>query len=136
MTEAEALARYPGAVAFKFGDGPELNAQILTLVRSGKKTITCDAVANFARRGEPHPVPGRVDVALDWDGRPTLALRTVAVDLIRFDEMSETLIAGQGEFRDLAHWRKGYESYLTRAGLFAADMMMLVERFEVVEVLG
>lgn len=136
ISEKEALARYPGAVSFRYGDSAALNAEILALVRAGEKTITCDAVANFAQRGEPHPEPGRVDVALDWAGRPALAVRTVAVDLIPFDEMPEALIAGQGEFRDLAHWRKGYESYLTRAGLFAPDVMMLVEHFEVVEDFG
>lgn len=133
ITKAEALARFPSAVSFKYGDSAALNAQILELVLAGQKTVTCDAVAGFEQRGEPKPVPGRVDVALDWSGQPVAAVRTVSVDVIAFDNMPERLIAPQGEFRDLAHWRKGYEAYLTRAGLFAPDVSMLVETFEVVE---
>ena len=133
VSEADALDRYPGAVSFKYGDSAKLNAEILALVLAGRKTVTCDAVAGFEQRGEELPVVGRTDVALDWDGLPVAAVRTMAVEVIAFDEMLETLIAPQGEFRDLAHWRAGYEAYLTRAGLFAPDVAMLVETFEVVE---
>lgn len=133
LTEQEAIGRYPGAVSFKYGDSAALNAEVLALVLSGKKTVTCGAVAGFERDGEEKPVVGRVDIALDWDGNPVAAVRTVAVEVIPFDKMPEALIAPQGEFRDLAHWRAGYEAYLTRAGLFAPDVAILVETFEVVE---
>jgi uncharacterized protein YhfF len=134
MTEAEALALYSGSVSFKFGDSAALNAEILALVLSGMKTVTCDALVNFEARGEPVPVVGRVDIALNWAGRPVAAVRTVEVLHVPFDQMSEGLVTDQGEFRDLADWRRGYEAYLTRAGVFAPDVVMLVERFEVVEV--
>ncbi|MDG1128082.1 MAG: ASCH domain-containing protein [Paracoccaceae bacterium] len=134
MTEAEAIARYPGAGSFRFGDSRALNAQILDLVRQGRKTVTCDAVAGFARRSEPLPEPGRTDIALDWDGAPVLAIRTVDLAFMPFSAMTEDLVADQGEFRDLADWRAGYRAYLTRAGLFSPDAEMLVERFTVVEV--
>ena len=134
MTEAEALALYPGSVSFKFGDSAALNAEILALVLSGMKTVTCDALANFEARAEPVPVVGRTDIALNWAGRPVAAVRTVEVLHIPFDQMTEALVTDQGEFRDLAHWRDGYEAYLTRAGVFAPDVMMLVERFDVAEV--
>ena len=129
----DALARFPGSSTFTFGDSHELNVKILRLVSNGFKTVSCDAVANFEQRGERMPEPGRVDIALHNNGLPVLAIRTVAVDLMRFDEMTEDLIADQGEFRDLAHWREGYEAYLTRAGVFAPDAMMVVERFEVAD---
>lgn len=136
ISEKEALARYPGAICFKYGDSAELNAEILALVQSGKKTVTCDAVANFAAREEPHPEPGRIDIALDWDGKPAAAVRTIAVELVPFDQMQEDMVADQGEFRNLAHWSAGYEAYLQRAGVFSPDVMMLVERFEIVESFG
>lgn len=134
LTLEQALARYPGAVAFAYGDGPALNREILELVRSGRKTVSCDAVANFAQRGEALPEAGRIDIATDWAGRPALAVRTVEVQRMPFDQMPETLVAAQGEFRDLDHWRAGYRAYLSRAGVFAEDVEILVERFEVVEV--
>jgi uncharacterized protein YhfF len=133
LTEKEALARYPGAISFRYGDSAALNAEILALVLAGAKTVTCGAVAGFEARGEPEPVPGRTDIALDWDGVPVAAVRTLAVEVIAFDKMPEARVAAQGEFRDLAHWRAGYEAYLTRAGMFAPDVAMLVETFEVAE---
>lgn len=133
MTLDAALKKYPSAATFRFGDSAPLNAEILTLVLAGTKTVSCDAVANFERRAESLPQPGRVDITLDWKGAAVAAIRTVSVDLMRFDEMTEALVADQGEFRDLAHWRAGYEAYLRRAGVFAPDVEMVVERFEVVE---
>ncbi len=107
ISEPEALARYPGAVSFRFGDSPELNAEILALVLSGKKTVTCGAVAGFEQSGEEKPVPGRVDIALDWDGRPVAAIRTVAVEVIAFDQMPERLSPRR---ESSAIWRTGAEA--------------------------
>ena len=135
-TLSAALTRYPEAETFTFGDSPALNAEILALVRDGRKTVTCDALAAFRARCEPLPKAGRVDIALTWDGAPALALRTVTVSRQRFDAMDAACVAAQGEFRDLAHWRKGYEAYLRRSGHFAEDVEMVVERFEVVEDFG
>lgn len=134
LTLAEAIARHPRASSFRFGDSRALNTQILDLVRQGRKTVTCDAVANFAKRGDPLPEPGRVDIALDWDGAPVLAIRTVDVARMPFASMTEDLVHAQGEFRDLEDWRAGYRAYLTRAGLFAPDVALLVETFTCVEV--
>jgi len=133
---ADIRARYPGATMFRYGDSAALNAEILGLVRAGKKTMSCDALAAFALRGEPAPEVGRIDIALDWEGKPALAVRTVKVEHVRFDRMDEARIPPQGEFRDLDHWRQGYQSYLTRAGHFAPDVMMLVETFQVIEDFG
>lgn len=134
LTMADALVRYPGATSFRFGDNRALNAQILDLVRLGRKTVTCDAMANFAKRGDPLPEPGCVDIARDWDGAPVLAIRTVAVARMPFASMTEDLVHAQGEFRDLEDWRAGYRAYLTRAGVFAPDVALLVETFTCVEV--
>lgn len=136
LTLSDALARYPGAASFAFGDGPALNEKILALVRAGRKTVTCEAVAAFTARGEALPMVGRIDIATNWNGRPALALRTIKVLWLPFDKMPESLVAAQGEFRDLAHWRQGYEAYLTRAGVFARDVNILAEQFEVVEDFG
>lgn len=133
VTLEQALARYPSAISFTYGDSAELNARILELVRAGRKTVTCDAWEAFAARAEPLPEQGRTDIALDLAGVPQLAVRTVAVEKIRFCDMDESRIPPQGEFRDLAHWQVGYEAYLRRAGLFRLDVPMLIETFEVVE---
>ncbi|WP_300031332.1 ASCH domain-containing protein [uncultured Roseobacter sp.] len=133
ITVEAALKKYPGGVVFTHGDSAALNAEILALIRAGRKTVTCDAWEAFAARGETLPAAGRTDIALDWSGAPALALRTVAVERIPFDQVDAARVTPMGEFRDVAHWRAGYEAYLTRSGWFAPQVDMLVETFEVVE---
>ncbi len=135
MDLAAAQARYPGAEAFRFGDGAALNAEILALVLAGRKTVTCDAVAGFDARGEALPEVGRVDIACDWAWAPVCATETVEVIRMPFEEVPEALVAAQGEFADLAAWRRGYRAYLERGVGFRPGMEMLLERFRVVEVL-
>ncbi|MFN3938544.1 MAG: ASCH domain-containing protein [Gemmobacter sp.] len=130
----EALSRYPGAVAYRPGDGPALNARILALMRSGAKTMTCDGWDNAVADGLP--VPGRIDIALDGDGRPAVATRTLKVERIGFGAMDEARVGPQAEFRDLADWRAGYRAFLSRNGTFSEDMPLMVETFEVVEDFG
>ncbi len=128
-----ALARWPGAQSYRPGDSAELNAEILALMRSGRKRASCEAWAVFDEGQEALPVVGRVDIVLDWGGAPALATRTLEVLRVPFAEMTKEMAAEQGEFTDLAHWRRGYEAYLTRSGRFAPDVAMMLERFEVVE---
>ncbi|MEQ6203651.1 ASCH domain-containing protein [Sulfitobacter sp. HNIBRBA2951] len=123
----------PEAETFRFGDSPELCAEILALVRSGVKTATCDAAASYGAGKDAWPEVGRRNVALNWDGTPAVMVETVEVFTRRFNEMDEAFVAAQGEFRDLAHWRNGYEAYFRRAGLFAPDMKLMCERFKLVE---
>ena len=133
LTLEEALAKYPESAAFTYGDGPELNAEILALVRAGQKTVTCDAWAAFEARGEVLPEVGRTDIALDWAGVPAVAVRTMAVERIRFCDIDAAHVAAMGEFENVEEFRGGYESYLRRAGLFAPDVEMMVETFELVQ---
>nr|WP_121064990.1 ASCH domain-containing protein [Chachezhania antarctica] len=130
---AQVLARYPGAETFTFGDSRALCDEVLALVRAGRKTVTCGVLAAVEASGEALPEAGRVDIALDWDGAPALAVETLEVQLVPFDAVTEDMVPDQGEFRDLAHWRAGYRAYLERAGHFAPDAMMIIERFRVVE---
>jgi hypothetical protein len=47
--------------------------------------------------------------------------------------MDEARVVAQHKFRDLAHWRLGYEAYLTRMGRFSPNVNMMFERFKIVE---
>ena len=123
----------PEAETFRFGDSAALCAEILALVRSGAKTATCDAAVHYGEGKDAWPEVGRRDVALNWDGTPAVMLETVEVFTRRFSEMDEAFVAAQGEFRDLAHWQKGYEAYFRRAGVFKPDMKLMCERFRLVE---
>jgi uncharacterized protein YhfF len=135
VTFEDVAARYPGAVSYRFGDSAALCDALLSLVREGRKQATCTALAEIAG-GEAPPVVGRCDVAVDFDGRPQLVTRTLELRRVTFDTMTEDMALMEGEDADLAGWRAGHERYWRRAGIFAPDMEILWERFEVVENLG
>ena len=128
-----AKARFPEAHTFQFGDGPELSAALLALVRAGEKTATCGALRDFDPVHEPLPTPGKVDIALTWDGCPSVAIETLSVEIMRFCDISEDFALAEGE-GDYDQWRQGHEAYFARNGGFSADMMIVCERFKVVEV--
>jgi uncharacterized protein YhfF len=135
-TLQEIIDANPEAETFRFGDSEALCADILALVLSGKKTATCEAVSFYGKGGDAWPQVGRRDVALNWDGTPAAMLETVEVTTRRFGDMDAEFVAAQGEFRDLAHWRAGYDAYFRRAGVFSEDMELMCERFRLVEDFG
>lgn len=131
----DAADRYAGAVAFAFGDSPELADELLSLVLSGKKTATCGALRDFGGN-EPVPEVGRRDIVLDGAGRPAAIIETVEAIQRRFDEVDAAFAAAEGE-GDLSYeyWRNAHEAYFARNGGFSPDMILVCERFKLVEVL-
>ena len=91
-------------VSFTFGDNEELCNELLRLVRSGKKTATCEALREFGPGGEAMPVVGRRDVALNWDGTPALLIETIEVTQKRFCDVDERFALDEGENNDLDGW--------------------------------
>lgn len=133
-TLQEIVDENPDAETFRYGDSQLLCNKITDLVRAGRKTATVEAMRVYqGRGGDALPEVGRRDIALNWNGTPALMVETVEVTTRRFDEMDEDFVAAQGEFRDLAHWRKVYRAYFSRSGGVAEDMEIMCERFRVVE---
>ncbi|MBU2982064.1 ASCH domain-containing protein [Lentibacter algarum] len=135
-TLQEIIDANPEAETFRFGDSEALCNKILALVRSGKKTATCEALRVYGRGGDEMPSVGRRDIALEWDGRPAVMLETVEVTTRRFVDMDDEFVAAQGEFSDLAQWEQSYEAYFKRNGGFDTGMELMCERFRVVEDFG
>lgn len=125
-----------GAVGFAFGDSPELADELLALVLSGRKTATCGALRDYGG-AEPAPVVGRRDVVLDGAGRRAAVIETVEVNHRRFDEVDAEFARDEGE-GDLSYgyWREAHEAYFERNGGFSPDMILVCERFKLVEVLN
>ena len=121
-------------VSFKFGDSRDLCDRLLALVQAGTKTASCGALADFTD-GEPMPVVGRQDIALDWDGNPALLIETTEVSIHRFRDVPEdfALAEGEGSFAD---WKQGHIAFFSRNGGFDPDMELVCERFRLVEVLA
>jgi uncharacterized protein YhfF len=136
MTLEDAMARYPEAVTFTFGDNRVLCDRLLGLVRAGKKTATCGARRNFGPGGEPMPVKGRRDIALDWDGNPALVIETLDVSIRLFRDMGIEFALAEGENDDLDGWRADHRAYFERNGGWEPEMKLVCERFRVVEDFG
>ncbi|MNV38545.1 ASCH domain protein [compost metagenome] len=99
---------------------------------AGTKTATCGALHHFNDK-EPVPAVGRRDVVLDGLGRPACVIETTSVLIQRFDQVDEAFALAEGEGPYDA-WRKAHVAYFERNGGYAPDMMLVCERFRVVEV--
>jgi uncharacterized protein YhfF len=122
-------AEFPGAQTFCFGDSRALCDALLALVRSGRKTTTCGALRDFGPGGEPLPVVGRRDIALDWDVAPALVIETVEVTQRRFCDVDADFALAEGETDTLEAWRADHRAYFARNGGFDPRMMLVCERF-------
>ncbi len=133
MTLKDVLTRYPGAQTFKFGDSASMSAELLGLVRAGRKTATCGALRDYPEGSAETPVVGRRDIALEWDGRPALVIETLEVTVSRFCDMTEAFALAEGENETLEGWREDHRRYFERNGGFDPVMELLCERFRLVE---
>ncbi len=130
---ADLRSRYPGADTFTFGDNRVLCDELLALVRAGHKTATCGAVKDFETSEDAYPEVGRCDVALDWDGKPALVIRTLDVTIRRYCDVDESFALAEGETETLDGWREAHRIYFERNGGFDKEMELVCERFELVE---
>ncbi len=133
VTLEEALARYPGAETFTFGDGPELCGRLLALVRAGKKTATCGDLREYEAEGAALPAVGRKDISLNWEGTPALAIETLEVSVRRFCDVDAGFALAEGEDETLAGWQAGHRGYFERNGGWDPEMRLVCERFRLVE---
>lgn len=126
---------FTGAESFTFGDSEALCDHLLTLVREGRKTATCSALRDIDA-GEAMPVVGRRDVALNWDGTPALVIETVSVEQKRFLDVDADFALAEGESDTLEAWRADHRAYFERNGGFDPEMILVCERFSLVEDFG
>jgi uncharacterized protein YhfF len=121
---------YRNLRAFAFGDSPALADELLGLVMKGVKTATCST------EDEPNiSVPGERWVVLDGRGEPRCVIESIEVSFRRFGEVSADFAYEEGEGdRSLAYWREAHRRYFGRLGKFSEDMMLMCERFRLVEV--
>ncbi|MEW4489505.1 ASCH domain-containing protein [Thalassoglobus sp. JC818] len=134
MNLSEARAKYPDSEVFRFGDSKKLCDELTSLVVSGKKVATCEALRVYASGNEDLPRVGRVDIALTWEGNPAVAIRTVEIEVMKFNEVGEEFALAEGENDDLEGWRKDHREYFERNGGYDPEMKLVCERFEVIEV--
>jgi uncharacterized protein YhfF len=122
--------KYQGLRSFAFGDGPELADKLLDLVIRGVKTATCST------EDEPNTsTSGERWIVLDGRGEPACVIETIEVTYRRFPEVDAAFAYEEGEGdRSLDYWRQAHRTYFGRQGKFREDMMLMCERFCLVEV--
>ena len=114
------------------GVGDALIDELLALVLAGRKTACCGALDMFTG---PVPQSGDRCVLLDSAGRPRCVIEDEDVVVQRFSDVSEAFAVLEGE-GDYAEWRVAHESYFARHGRFSPDMLVVCERFRVLEVIA
>jgi uncharacterized protein YhfF len=121
--------RYKSLRAFAFGDSPALADELLDLVLKGVKTATCST------EDEPNiSTPGERWIVLDGRGEPRCVIESTEVTFRRYNEVGAAFAHDEGEGdRSLAYWRDAHRRYFTRLGKFSDDMMLMCERFRLVE---
>ena len=130
MNPSAVPEKYRGLRSFAFGDGPELADELLDLVIKGVKAATCST------EDEPNtPTPGERWIVLDGRGQARCVIETTEVTYRRFGNVDAAFAHEEGEGdRSLAYWRQAHRNYFGRLGKFSEDMMLMCERFRLVEV--
>lgn len=133
MTNLSLFEKYPDAAHFKFGDNQELCAALTNLVRCRRKTATCMPLQDVFEGVETMPRVGRQDIALNWDDTPALVIETQSIKVCQFHEVDEDFALAEGENDSLQGWQRDHEAYFSRNRGFAPDMLIICERFKVVD---
>jgi uncharacterized protein YhfF len=121
---------YHGLRSFAFGDSPDLADELLELVLKGVKTATCST------EDEPNlSKPGERWIVVDGRGTPRCVIESTEVTFRRYGEVDADFAYDEGEGdRSLAYWRDAHRRYFGRLGKFSEDMMLMCERFRLVEI--
>jgi uncharacterized protein YhfF len=120
--------------SFAFGDSPEMADELLALVLAGTKTATCGPLREYESEAAPLPRPGQRNVVLDGRGTPACVIEITGVDCKRFDTVDAEFACAEGEGElSLFAWQEIHESFFRRHGGFSPDMILVCERFRVIE---
>lgn len=129
-------AKYERLSRWSFGDNPKLADELLALVLAGKKTATCGALWQYEADGTPMPKPGELSVVLDGSKTPRCVIETTEIEIKPFDKVDAQFAHDEGEGdQSYAYWRKAHEAYFRRQGPFSPDMLVVYERFRLIETL-
>ncbi len=122
--------QYRSLRSFAFGDSPALADELLELVLKGAKTATCST------EDEPNTsTPGERWIVLDGRDNPRCVIESTEVSYRRYSDVDEAFAYEEGEGdRSLAYWREAHRQYFGRLGKFSEDMMLMCERFRLVEI--
>lgn len=123
--------------AFCFDLTREAATYLLDLVISGKKRATASSLTGYQIEGEKTPEVGDYSVITDFDGVPRCVMRTTAVTILPYKDITFDICRREGEDDCLESWQRSHERFFTDEGRelgyeFTPDMPVIFEDFEVV----
>ena len=112
--------------------------ELAELVLTGEKRGTATSIWSLEAEAEPMPEVGELSIITDWSGKAKCIIKTVVLETVPFNEVTEAFAAVEGEGdKSLEYWQKVHQEVfsqeLSELGLkFSEDMPVLCETFEVV----
>jgi uncharacterized protein YhfF len=124
--------------AWHFCDNREDADALAELVLAGDKRATAGLKLAYEAEGEPLPKRGDLSLITDYDGMARCIIRTAAVEVRPFGEVSPEFAAREGEGdKSLEHWRRVHWEAFGRdfeelEGSPSEEMEVVCEDFELV----
>ncbi|RHW35741.1 ASCH domain-containing protein [Neobacillus notoginsengisoli] len=137
--DSKGTERPASVSAWQFGDDPDYLAQ---LVIDGIKTATCSGYIFYELENERLPAVGDYSIVLNSKDEAVAMIKTVNVKKMPMNEVPEDFAIAEGEGdRTYRYWKEAHVRFFTeelkKLGLeFSEDMMLVCERFELVDVKG
>ena len=123
--------------SFHFELNKEAANKLLQLVLYGQKRATTGSLLAAQLEGAAMPQVGDYSIVTDWDGTPHCVIKTTAITILPFNEMTFDICKREGEDDCLETWQENHIAYFTKEGQmlgyeFTEDMPVVFEDFEVV----
>lgn len=124
--------------AWAFGADAESANALSALVLEGKKTATSSLHCLYADEGEALPEENAYSIILDGNGEAQCVIKTTKVNIMPFNEVTETFAKTEGEGdMTIEYWRKVHKAFFSSAlektdKTFDENMFVVCETFEVV----
>ncbi len=127
--------KYPGAIAWEFGNSCEMADELAALVVQGVKTASCGSLSSFINEDDA-PTIGGYNIILNGKGEPVCVIRTVAMRILRFCDVTEEFARKEGEGDlSLKYWQEVHKAFFENEGCYSAEMELVAEEFQLIELL-
>jgi len=122
---------------FHFELTEKLASELLELVLGGKKRATASSYSSYKIENKELPLVGDLSIVTDFYGKPKCVIKTTAVLIAHFNELTFDIVKREGEDENLESWQKGHIKFFSEEANilgyeFSRKMLVVFEDFEVV----
>jgi uncharacterized protein YhfF len=110
---------------FHFELTKELANELLRLVLIGQKKATTSSLWSYELEGERIPEVGDLSIVTDWEYVPRCVIKTTAVHILPFLDITYDICKREGEDDTLESWRNGHSCLL---GKKERNLVMALEQ--------